>query len=112
MTGFARVRRMLPANELILSIKSVNHRGLDMHFHMPPELAPFEGVIRTVIKSKIARGHLQVHVTLNRTAGGNGSNLNRAMLESYLHAFAEAARVFGLDSKPDLNAALRVPGMF
>ena len=42
MTGFARVRKAVPAGEIVLSVKSVNHRGLDMHFHLPPELDPFE----------------------------------------------------------------------
>ena len=37
MTGFARVSRSTPFGELTLSIKTVNHRGLDLHFHMPLE---------------------------------------------------------------------------
>ncbi len=34
MTGFARVRETAPDGEIVVGIKSVNHRGLDMHFHM------------------------------------------------------------------------------
>src|SRR6266853_3667738 len=42
MTGFARVSRSTPFGELSLSIKTVNHRGLDMHFHMPLEFDAIE----------------------------------------------------------------------
>lgn len=111
MTGFARVRRTAPDGEIVISIKSVNHRGLDMHFHMVPELDPFEGAIRNAVKAKVARGHLQIHVLSNRAAPADASSLNRPLLQAYLAAFREAAGEFGADSKPDLNAALRVPGM-
>src|SRR3984957_12000560 len=111
MTGFARVRKTAPDGEIAVGIKSVNHRGLDMHFHMAPELDPFEGAIRNAVKAKVARGHLQIHVQFNRTAPADVSSLNRPLLRAYLEAFREAAGEFGADGKPDLNAALRLPGM-
>ncbi|HLY16635.1 MAG TPA: YicC/YloC family endoribonuclease [Bryobacteraceae bacterium] len=111
MTGFARVRKASPDGEIIVGIKSVNHRGLDMHFHMAADLDPFEGAVRNAVKGKVARGHLQIHVAFARTAPADASNLNRPLLNAYLQAFREAAAEFGADSKPDLNAALRVPGM-
>ncbi len=64
MTGFARVRKEIPQGELVLSLKSVNHRGLDLHFHLPNELDALENDVRAVIKSGVARGHLQIHVGL------------------------------------------------
>jgi uncharacterized protein (TIGR00255 family) len=111
MTGFARVRKTAPDGEIAVSIKSVNHRGLDMHFHMAAELDPFEGAIRNAVKAQVARGHLQIHVQFSRTAPADASSLNRPLLQAYLQAFREAADEFGGESKPDLNAALRVPGM-
>jgi uncharacterized protein (TIGR00255 family) len=114
MTGFARVKKSVPEAEIILSIKSVNHRGLDMHFHMPPELDAAEADLRNLLKRSVARGHLQIHVALNRPVAGGATGaapLNRALLEAYLRAFHEAAEKHGLRGVPDLNAALRIPGM-
>ena len=110
MTGFARVRKATPEGEIAVGIKSVNHRGLDLHFHMAAEMDPFEGAIRNAVKAKVARGHLQIHVQFNRTAQADAAGLNRPLLQAYLQAFREAAD-FGAESRPDLNAALRVPGM-
>ena len=112
MTGFARVRKPTPDGELILSLKSVNHRGLDLHFHLPPELDAYENAVRGVVKNGVARGHLQLHVALTRAGGGVQAILNRPLLEAYLGAFEQARREFNLESRPDLNTALRVPGMF
>jgi len=113
MTGFARVRRTLPEAELVVSLKSVNHRGLDLHFHMPQDLDPFENALRKLIKENVARGHVQLQVSLHRSNGPTGESfLNRPLLDAYLQAFAEAVEQSGLAASPDLNAAFRIPAMF
>ncbi|MCS7315063.1 MAG: YicC/YloC family endoribonuclease [Bryobacterales bacterium] len=112
MTGYAAVRRSLQGAELAISVRSVNHRGLDAHLHLPPELERFEPALRAVIRRYVARGHLQVHVRLTNWRRQTPVVLNLALLDAYLTAFRRAAAVHGLQGEPDLNAALRLPGMF
>ena len=111
MTGFARVRKTIPEGEIVLSAKSVNHRALDLHFHLPPELDPFEASLRKAIKGRVARGHLQIHISFSQAVEVAATALNKALLSAYLSAFQQAAAEFGLSGKPDLNVALRIPGM-
>lgn len=112
MTGFARVSRSTPAGELTVSIKTVNHRGLDMHFHMPPEFDPAEPGLRSALRKRVSRGHVQVQVFFKRAARPTGeAALNEALLQNWLSAFRVAAERTGLDCRPDLNQALRLPGM-
>jgi uncharacterized protein (TIGR00255 family) len=111
MTGFARVRKEIPQGELVLSLKSVNHRGLDLHFHLPNELDALENDIRAVVKNGVARGHVQIHAGLTRTVVGDAAPLNRAMLHAYMAAFREGAQLYAIQAQPDLNSALRIPGM-
>jgi uncharacterized protein (TIGR00255 family) len=111
MTGFARVRRLLGSGELIVSLKSVNHKGLDLHFHMPQAFDAYENPLRALVKAQVARGHVQVFVAFQGHARSSGS-FDREMLSSWLEAFRKAAAEFGLENKPDLNTALRLPGMF
>jgi uncharacterized protein (TIGR00255 family) len=113
MTGFAQVCKNLGGGEAVVSLKTVNHRGLDMHIHLPPEMDTFESALRKAIKGRVARGHLQLNVTWNRSNGsGADTSLNRPLLEAYLAAFQQARHEFHLSSAPDLNVAFRVPGMF
>ena len=111
MTGFARVKRTVAQGELTLSLKSVNHRGLDLHFHLPPEFDSLENDIRSALKSGVARGHVQIHLSFVRSAGESGAPLNRPLLDAYVRAFREAAAAYKLAGDPDLNALLRIPGM-
>src|SRR5438034_863156 len=74
------------------------------HLHTETEL-------RAIIKSGVARGHLQIHASISRTSTGGGGQLNRPLLHAYMTAFREAANLYDVDSAPDLNGALRIPGM-
>ena len=113
MTGFARVRRPLGDGELVVSAKSVNHRSLDVVIQVPPVLEPFEGAIRAKVKSGMLRGHVEVRVSVPKKAAGDAVlALDRDFLHDYLRIFREEAAAHDLESKPDLNAALRIPGMF
>ena len=111
MTGFARVRKIAEDTEIVFSLKSVNHRGLDLHFHLPPSLDALENDIRGIVKAGVARGHIQITLDLTRTAG-DSAGLNRTLLALYMSAFREAAELHRIaGQEPDLNAALRIPGM-
>ena len=113
MTGFARARRPLGDAELVVSVKTLNHRSLDIHIHAPSIVDPFENAVRALIKSHLVRGHVEVRVVLPPIADKGGSAaVNRPLLDAYLTAFRQAAAEQGLDAQPDLNAALRIPGMF
>jgi uncharacterized protein (TIGR00255 family) len=112
MTGFARVSRSLPSGELTLSIKTVNHRGLDMHFHVPAELDAVEPAMRAAVRKRVVRGHLQLQASFKRNNGAQGAAvINEPLLRVWLASFREISDRCGLDAKPDLNQALRLPGM-
>jgi len=111
MTGFARVRKIAEDTEIVFSLKSVNHRGLDLHFHLPSALDALENDIRGIIKEGVARGHVQINLSLSRTTG-DAAGLNQPLLALYINAFRTAADLYHVtDQQPDLNAALRLPGM-
>ena len=110
MTGFAQVKGQTNGQiGFALSLKSVNHRFLDLHFRMPSDTDGLEMKLRRVLKEKIARGHLEVTLTLER-AGDNAFVLNKQLVSGYVEAFRAAAKEFGMTAEPDLNVILRMPG--
>jgi uncharacterized protein (TIGR00255 family) len=110
MTGFAQVKGQTDGQlSFTLSLKSVNHRFLDLHFRLPSDSDALEMKLRRLLKDKVARGHVEVALNIER-ASGEGFALNRQLVGGYIHAFRAAAAEFGLASEPDLNAVLRIPG--
>jgi uncharacterized protein (TIGR00255 family) len=110
MTGFAQVTGQVNSNlNFSLSLKSVNHRFLDLHFRMPAETDALEMKLRRKLKEQMARGHVELTLNL-RPAGGASLALNRELVTGYIQAFRAAANEFGIAAEPDLNAILRIPG--
>jgi uncharacterized protein (TIGR00255 family) len=128
MTGFAQVRGELtgqgeasaPPTALAsvqgnghagfaLSLKSVNHRFLDLHFRLPSGSDALEMQLRRLLKEKIARGHVEVTVSVDRGSGETFA-LNRPLVGAYIAAFRAAAGEFSVPADPDLNVILRIPG--
>jgi uncharacterized protein (TIGR00255 family) len=112
MTGFALVRRQTSAGELTISLRTVNHRGLDLHFHMGSELGVFENAMRSLLKQHLRRGHVEVRMSLQRDTTASAGSYDRELLSSYLSSFKQACDDFDLTSKPDLNALFTMPGIF
>ncbi len=69
MTGFARARRPLGDGELVVSVKTLNHRSLDVHVHAPSVADPFENAMRALVKSHLARGHVEVRIVASARRG-------------------------------------------
>jgi uncharacterized protein (TIGR00255 family) len=110
MTGFAQVKGQINGQlSFTLSLKSVNHRFLDLHFRMPSDSDDLEMKLRRRLKEKLARGHVELTLSLERGATENFS-LNRGLVGGYIQAFRAAAAEFGLAADPDLNVVLRIPG--
>jgi len=125
MTGFAQVKGEVLQNSppasapegtqsngrvgFTLSLKSVNHRFLDLHFRLPSGTDSLEMQLRRLLKDNVARGHLEVSLSLDRSSSETFS-LNRELVSAYIAAFRAAAVEFCLATEPDLNAVLRIPG--
>jgi uncharacterized protein (TIGR00255 family) len=87
----------------------VNHRFLDLHFRMPSETDALEMKLRRLFKEKLARGHVELSLNIDRD-GGDGFALNKQLVGGYIQAFRTAAAEFSLAADPDLNVILRIPG--
>jgi len=114
MTGYARVQARVAAGEqeqlgYTLTIKSVNHRFLDLQFRLPSGLDGLEMELRRVLKEYLVRGHVDLTLSIDR-ASQMKAGYNRELVAGYLAAFKAARSEHKLEGKPDLNAALRLPG--
>ncbi len=71
MTGFASVQGILPGQVgFTLTIKSVNHRFLDLNLRLPSQCDALEIQMRRVLKEQLRRGHVEVTLQMDRRVGG------------------------------------------
>jgi len=110
MTGFAQVKSQAGEGvSFTLSLKSVNHRFLDPQLRLPPDMDEIEIKLRRMLKERLARGHVEVTLAIER-GPGEGFGFNRDLVGGYVAAFRKAAAEFGTSGEPDLNTIFRMPG--
>jgi uncharacterized protein (TIGR00255 family) len=110
MTGFARVQvRVNDSLGYALSLKSVNHRFLDVQLRIPAGLDALEMELRRALKEALVRGHVELTLSVERSTQ-QAAGYNRELVTGYLAAFSAAREEHALTGQPDLNAILRLPG--
>jgi uncharacterized protein (TIGR00255 family) len=110
MTGYAQIKAQVNDHlAFSLSLKSVNHRFLDLHLRLPAETDALEMKLRRLLKEKIGRGHVELTLAFDRGSSAL-IQMNQELVEGYVRAFRVAVQQFGLTGEPDLNAVLRMPG--
>src|SRR5260370_36067086 len=103
MTGFAQVKSQAgDGTAFTWSLKSVNHRFLDPQLRLPAEMDELEMKIRRTLKERLARGPVEVTLSLARR-GDQGFELNGEMVSGYGSAFRHAAAGFPTPGEPELT---------
>jgi len=113
MTGFARIAGEADGGaRWTLSIKSVNHRYLDLQLRLPANTDALEMQLRRILKENVARGHLDVTLSYEPGAAAESASYDKELIGRYLAAFRDLQKEYGLKQQPDVNAMLRLPGVF
>jgi uncharacterized protein (TIGR00255 family) len=110
MTGYAQARANEKDWNLRITVRSVNHRFLDLHLRVPDGFEPVEPRIRQIIRERVRRGHLDValHYEL---AGPAAVGVNQEVATAYMQALVSLKKKFNIQTEPDLATILRLPGV-
>jgi uncharacterized protein (TIGR00255 family) len=110
MTGYAQARAEANGWAIRMSVKSVNHRFLDIRFRLPEGFDVYELRLRQIVREKIHRGHLDINLNVQPGAAAP-VQVNRDLLQTYLHAAEELRRQINTSSELDIVSLLRLPGV-
>jgi uncharacterized protein (TIGR00255 family) len=96
MTGFASLSRDDENAAIGVTIRSVNHRFLDMQLRLPPAIADIEPRLRALVQKHLARGRVEVSISLQlRQNAAPSIELNDEFAQA-LSGAIEQARSRGL----------------
>ncbi|HQA59377.1 MAG TPA: YicC family protein, partial [Acetivibrio sp.] len=91
--------------ELMVEIKTVNHRYCDIYIKMPRQISFLEDKVREVIRKKISRGKVDVYITYDDfSEDSKDIIIDRALAEAYNRSVQLLRDEFGL--KDDISVSL------
>lgn len=111
MTGYGKGEYRENGVELTVEIKSVNNRFLDISVKSPRIFAAYEEVVRSIVRSSISRGHLDISISYtDKREKGKSLFVDMAAARSYVEAAKELKEAFpSLQDDVTLSFLLRSP---
>jgi len=109
MTGFGNASYDSEGVHVTSEIKSVNNRYLKLSVRMPDSIARFEADIEKLVRSRVARGSIQLSLRVRFHGGQSEHRIDADMLKSYQQQLAAIAA--GDGNRPNLGHLLQLPGV-
>src|SRR5258707_4628263 len=110
MTGYAQSRAEKDGWAVRVSVKSVNHRFLDLKLRMPEGFDLYDLRLRQIVRERIHRGHVEVSVSVEPGKAAP-VQVNRDLVQSYLKADEALRQETRAATDMDVVALLRLPGV-
>jgi len=113
MTGVGRAEAILPpwGSKIVVDIRSVNHKYLELVAKLPPQIAAYEGEVRDMVRRRVRRGYIQLQVSLDESAEAPTLALDRRMVRDYLRLSRELQTKYRIPGEVDINTVLAYPGI-
>jgi len=83
MTGFGKVTVELPAKKIIIEIKSLNSKQLDLTSRISPVYREKEIQIRNELLQALERGKIEIVITVESAEKESSAKINLPVFESY-----------------------------
>lgn len=110
MTGYAQARHEKYGWAVRVTVKSVNHRFLDLKLRLPEGFDLYDLRLRQIVRDRIHRGHLEIYV--NAEPGTAAPvQVNKELAQAYLKAAESLMKGTHSAGKLDLVSLLRLPGV-
>ncbi len=111
MTGFGSARAEAPNLAVLVEIKSVNHRYLDVHIKMAGEYQNFESVLRQKISGAFKRGRLDAFVRVDYKRENIKLDVNHNLIQAYVEMIEGLKAKHPVQGELTLDMVTRLPGL-
>ncbi|HQR50824.1 MAG TPA: YicC family protein [Methylophilaceae bacterium] len=112
MTGFSAQQREAAGGTLLLELRSVNHRYLELQLRLDETLRGFETSIREVIAGRLGRGKVECRLSFTAASGAaSAAQLDNAVLEQVALLGAAVQQRFPQSQPLSVADILRWPGV-
>lgn len=113
MTGYGRSQKIINGRDIIVEIRSVNHRYYEYSSRIPRAYNYIDEKLKTFLKTGISRGKVEVLVTINNIEGRDTEiAINKGIAEGYVSALRSVSEELGLEDDITLSKLIRFPDVF
>ena len=113
MTGYGRDQQLIGGRDILVEIRSVNHRYFEFSARVPRAYGYLEEKMKSYVQSRVSRGKIDVNVSVFTAEGQDAVvELNRSLARGYLDALRSSSEELALPDDLSLTALARFPDVF
>ncbi|MDR2560132.1 MAG: YicC family protein [Oscillospiraceae bacterium] len=113
MTGFGRARGVVDGRDILVEIRSVNHRYFEFSAKLPRSYMYLEDKLKQLVQSKAGRGKIEISLSVYNIAGKETQvSVNKPVVENYIIALREIKEELNLSDNLSLSDVFRMTDAF
>lgn len=111
MTGFAASESRFPGGLLLIELRAVNHRYLELNVKIDDSLRQYEALIREQLQARLGRGKVECRISLKSDTAATNLALNPAMVAQIAQTLTELQQHFPQAQPVNLVDVFKLPGV-
>ena len=113
MTGYGRAQKIINGRDILVEIRSVNHRYYEYSSRIPRAYGYIDEKLKAQLKTGITRGKVEISVTINNIESKDTQIVvNKAVAEGYINALRSISEEFQLRDDLALSKLIKLPDIF
>ena len=111
MTGFGKGEAQWQEKKIIVEIRTLNSKQLDLNLRMPALYRAAEFEVRSLLAKRVQRGKTDVFITIESQSTQTPAHINRELFREYLHQLSDSLTYSGIDAAYDtlVPIVMRMP---
>lgn len=111
MTGFGKTTVESGSKKIVIEIKSLNSKQLDLNLRMPNLYKEKEMEIRSMVKEQLDRGKVDMNIYFDSSESDKDVSINQSVVMQYFNQMKEISRQLGLEPEGNelLQTVMRFP---
>lgn len=113
MTGYGRTQKIISGRDILVEIRSVNHRYYEYSSRIPRVYNYIDDKLKTLLKNNISRGKVEISVSINNLEGKDSViHINKCAVEGYVNALRSVSHELLLKDDLTLSTLIKLPDIF
>jgi len=109
MTGFGKAICELPEKTVVIEVKSLNSKQLDVNLRLPQVYRDKEHIIRTILSEKLVRGKVDISIYIENSSNTQRKVINTDIVKFYYNQIKSIEAELSISNDNILNSILRLP---
>lgn len=113
MTGFGRCEAEINGREIVVEIKSVNHRYFEFSCRTPRGYGFLDDKLKSYVNSMVSRGKIDMFVTIGaNNEAPSEVTVNHQLVSGYINAMKEISDTYEIENDVTVVSLSRFPDVF